>query len=168
MYRSRWSWSGVWGGRCSIHQGIYDRIFQITRPNIQYGNHSMLKPNGWICFVFLLRRANKLCDTASAPRRREVFKKPLRVSCIKEAGYPSYSSTCITFFRKFCIIKVLVYRDFIFEKFWHIYGNAMRAKFVQNKNIQFNSCWETRWMVSEKVVNHLKELCSSIDSYRYR
>ena len=115
MFRSQWLWSTVWGGRCSIHQGIYDRIFQITRPNIQYGNHSMLKPNGWICFVFLLLRANMLCDAASAPWGREVFKKPFRVSCIEETGYPS-CSTCITTFRTFSAVKFLVYRHFILLK----------------------------------------------------
>ena len=107
MYRSQWSWSTVCGGRCSIHQGIYDRIFQITRPNIQYGNHSMLKPNGWICFVFLLRRANKLCGTASAPRGREVFKKTFRVSCTEETGCPSCN---ITTFRTVSVVQFLVYR----------------------------------------------------------
>ena len=98
----------------------------------------MLKPNGWICFVFHLRRANKLCGTASAPWGREVFKKPFRVSCIEETEYPS-CSTCITTFRTFFTVKFLIYRHFIFEKFGHI-------------KIQRGQNWLTDYMTCINIV----------------
>ena len=75
-----------------------------------------------------------LCDTASAPRGRDVFKKPVHVSCIEETGYLS----CSLNFQDFLVAKS---RLSSFD-FWKYFQSVKRSNvdIIDIDSVSLTSC----------------------------